>query len=85
MCNNVELLHKHELTDNFFFSEEPSIQSYFTKYAVTVCPFKISSSVSRDLNCPVLNSEELHGKDGESCSATELFEWLGAISNNIDG
>lgn len=83
------LTEKKPLTFDFLLawdnSEEPSIQSYFTKYAVTVCPFKISSSVSRDLNCPVLNSEELHGKDGESCSATELFEWLGAISNNIDG
>ncbi|XP_069814164.1 ribonuclease P protein subunit p40 isoform X2 [Dendropsophus ebraccatus] len=65
-------------------SEEPSILSYFSKYTVKECKFKISSSVSRDLHCPLLKSEKLYSNEGESCSATELFEWLGAISNNID-
>ncbi|XP_044149432.1 ribonuclease P protein subunit p40 [Bufo gargarizans] len=64
--------------------EGPSILSYFAKYVVKECPFKITSHVSRDLQCPVLKSEELLGKEEESCSATEFFEWLGAISNDID-
>ncbi|KAM4027241.1 ribonuclease P protein subunit p40 isoform 2-T2 [Anomaloglossus baeobatrachus] len=65
-------------------SEEPSISSYFSKYIVKEYPYKITSSVSRDLPCPVLKSDELHGKGGVSCGAPEVFEWLGAISNNID-
>ncbi|XP_056377054.1 ribonuclease P protein subunit p40 isoform X2 [Hyla sarda] len=65
-------------------NSEQSIQSYFSKYTVKECKFKMSCSVPRNLPCPVLKSEELHGKEGEFCSAVELFEWLGAISNNID-
>ncbi|XP_075069113.1 ribonuclease P protein subunit p40 [Mixophyes fleayi] len=64
--------------------DAPSIISYFSKYIVKKCPFKISSSVSKNLQCPVLKSGQLQGKEEESCSAVELFEWLGAISNNID-
>ncbi|KAM3929454.1 ribonuclease P protein subunit p40 [Leptodactylus fuscus] len=85
---NWALTEKKPLTFDFLLawdnSEEPSILSYFSKYAVKECPFRISSSVSKNLHSPVLKSEELHGKEGESCSATEFFEWLGAVSNNID-
>ncbi|KAM9307946.1 ribonuclease P protein subunit p40 [Gastrophryne carolinensis] len=79
---------KKPLTFDFLLAwdnlETPVIKSYFSKYIVKECPFKISSFVSKDLLCPVLKSRELHGKEGESCTASELFEWLGAISNNID-
>ncbi|XP_075684576.1 ribonuclease P protein subunit p40 isoform X2 [Rhinoderma darwinii] len=82
------LTEKKPLNFDFLFTwdntEEPSILSYFSKYVVKECQFKINSGVSRELNCPVLKSDELHGKEEESCSATEFFEWLGAISNNID-
>ncbi|KAG8571639.1 hypothetical protein GDO81_011730 [Engystomops pustulosus] len=65
-------------------SEQPSIQSYYSKYVVKECRFQVNSNVSRDLLCPVLKSDELHGKEGTSCSASEVFEWLGAISNEIN-
>lgn len=65
-------------------AEAPTIKTYFSKYMVKECPFNISSVVSKDVLCPVLKSRELHGKEGESCSAMEIFEWLGAVSNNID-
>ncbi|MEE6513388.1 hypothetical protein FKM82_020973 [Ascaphus truei] len=61
-----------------------SIVSYFSKYKVKACHSKITSSILRDLHCPVLKSGELHGQPEESCSSEELFEWLGAVSNNID-
>uniref|UniRef100_F6U311 Ribonuclease P/MRP 40kDa subunit n=1 Tax=Xenopus tropicalis TaxID=8364 RepID=F6U311_XENTR len=62
----------------------PSILSYFCKYTVKECNFKITSRISRDLPCPVLKSGDLHGKPEESCSSEELFDWLGAVSNSID-
>ncbi|XP_018424303.1 PREDICTED: ribonuclease P protein subunit p40 isoform X3 [Nanorana parkeri] len=65
-------------------SEAPTIKTYFSKYIVKECPFKISSVVSKDVPCPVLKSRELHAKAGESCSAVEMFDWLGAVSSNID-
>ncbi|KAM5157791.1 ribonuclease P protein subunit p40 [Mantella aurantiaca] len=65
-------------------AEATTIKTYFSKYVVKECPFKISSIVSKDVFCPVLKSRELHGKEGESCSAVEIFEWLGAVSNNVD-
>ncbi|XP_018424304.1 PREDICTED: ribonuclease P protein subunit p40 isoform X4 [Nanorana parkeri] len=61
-----------------------TIKTYFSKYIVKECPFKISSVVSKDVPCPVLKSRELHAKAGESCSAVEMFDWLGAVSSNID-
>ncbi|XP_069586815.1 ribonuclease P protein subunit p40 [Ranitomeya imitator] len=65
-------------------SEEPPTISYFSNYVVEECPYKTSSSVSRDQAFPVLKSEDLHGEEGKSCCAHEFFDWLGAISNNID-
>ncbi|XP_053323563.1 ribonuclease P protein subunit p40 isoform X2 [Spea bombifrons] len=64
--------------------ETPSILSYFSKYDIKECPYKVSSTISRNLHCPVIKSGQLQGSPGESCGSEELFEWLGAVSNNID-
>ncbi|CAI9593793.1 unnamed protein product [Staurois parvus] len=64
-------------------SEAPTIKTYFSKYVVRECPFKISSAVSKDVLCPVLKSRD-RGKEGESFSAVEIFEWLGAVCNNVN-
>ncbi|KAM4705825.1 ribonuclease P protein subunit p40 [Rhinophrynus dorsalis] len=85
---NWALSEKKPLTFDFLLawhnSEAPSIMSYFSNYKVKECDFKLNSVISRDLLCPMLKSGELHGKAEESCSSEELFEWLGAVSNNID-
>ncbi|NXS02508.1 RPP40 protein, partial [Oxylabes madagascariensis] len=44
---------------------------------------KITFSTLRDLQCPVLQSNDLQGKPEESCSTEELFEWLGAVLNQV--
>ncbi|MEE6513387.1 hypothetical protein FKM82_020973 [Ascaphus truei] len=85
---NWSLSEKKPLTFDFLLAwdntEATSIVSYFSKYKVKACHSKITSSILRDLHCPVLKSGELHGQPEESCSSEELFEWLGAVSNNID-
>ncbi|KAG8442438.1 hypothetical protein GDO86_011282 [Hymenochirus boettgeri] len=65
-------------------AEAPFILSYFSDYNCKECCFKISSRVLRDFPCPILRSGELRGKDEESCSSEELFDWLGAASNIIE-
>ncbi|XP_029446452.1 ribonuclease P protein subunit p40 isoform X4 [Rhinatrema bivittatum] len=64
--------------------ETSTAMSYFSKLNMKVYEPKISSSILRDLHCPVLENSELQGKPEESCSAQELFDWLGAVSNNVD-
>ncbi|KAM4689165.1 ribonuclease P protein subunit p40 [Discoglossus pictus] len=85
---NWSLSEKKPLTFDFLVAwenaDESAIKSYFSKYNVKECELKITSSVLKDLHCPVLKSGELHGKPEESCSSEELFEWLGAVSNRID-
>ncbi|XP_072267862.1 ribonuclease P protein subunit p40 [Pyxicephalus adspersus] len=82
------LVEKKPLKFDFLFAWDildiSTINTYFSKYNVKEYPFKISSTVLKDLLCPVLKSRDLNGKGGESCSAAGIFEWLGAVSNNID-
>ncbi|XP_068090714.1 ribonuclease P protein subunit p40 isoform X2 [Hyperolius riggenbachi] len=79
---------KKPLTFDFLLAwdsgDASTIKSYFSTYIVKECQPKITSVISKDLLCPVLRSRELHGKQGECCSSVELFEWLGAISNDIN-
>ncbi|KAM8967503.1 ribonuclease P protein subunit p40 [Pelodytes ibericus] len=81
------LTEKKPLTFDFLLAWEntgaPSILSYFSNYKVKECPFTVYSTILRDLHCPVIKSGRLHGKAEESCSSEGLFEWLGAVSNNI--
>uniref|UniRef100_A0A8C5MB96 Ribonuclease P/MRP subunit p40 n=1 Tax=Leptobrachium leishanense TaxID=445787 RepID=A0A8C5MB96_9ANUR len=65
-------------------TESSSILSYFSSYKIKSCPFTINTTVLRDLHCPVINSGRLHGKAEEACSSERVFEWFGAVSNNID-
>lgn len=63
---------------------ESMIKSYFYKYETKEhCP-KMDMRTLRDLPCPVLQNLDHKGKPEESCSAEELFDWIGAVSNNVD-
>ncbi|NXP02870.1 RPP40 protein, partial [Thinocorus orbignyianus] len=64
-------------------AEESTLKSYFSKNQIKALKPKITFSTLRDLQCPVLQSNELQGKPEESCSTEELFEWLGAVSNQV--
>lgn len=57
--------------------------SYFSKNQIQALKPKIMFSTLRDLQCPVLQSNDLQGKPEESCSTEELFEWLGAVWNQV--
>uniref|UniRef100_A0A8C3JRN5 Ribonuclease P/MRP subunit p40 n=1 Tax=Calidris pygmaea TaxID=425635 RepID=A0A8C3JRN5_9CHAR len=64
-------------------AEGSTLMSYFSKNQIKALKPKITISTLRDLQCPVLQSNELHGKPEESCSTEELFEWLGAVWNQV--
>ncbi|XP_045407577.1 ribonuclease P protein subunit p40 isoform X2 [Lemur catta] len=62
--------------------EESVMMSYFSNYQIQEHQPKVSLSTVRDLQCPVLQSGELGGMPEVSCSALELFDWLGAVFSN---
>nr|XP_033790665.1 ribonuclease P protein subunit p40 isoform X1 [Geotrypetes seraphini] len=64
--------------------EVSTAMSYFSKLKMKEYEPRIASSILRDLHCPILQNSELQGKPEKSCSAHELFDWLGAVSNNVD-
>ncbi|KFQ66227.1 Ribonuclease P protein subunit p40, partial [Pelecanus crispus] len=64
-------------------AEESTLMSYFSKNQIQALKPKITFSTLRDLQCPVLQSNELQGKPDESCSTEELFEWLGAVLSQV--
>ncbi|XP_065685964.1 ribonuclease P protein subunit p40 isoform X3 [Patagioenas fasciata] len=64
-------------------AEGSTLMSYFSKKQIQALKPKITFSTLRDLQCPVLQSNELQGKPEESCSTEELFEWLGAVWNQV--
>ncbi|XP_050747754.1 ribonuclease P protein subunit p40 isoform X4 [Gymnogyps californianus] len=66
-----------------YSAEGSTLMSYFSKNQIQALKPKITFSTLRDLQCPVLQSNELQGKPDESCSTEELFEWLGAVLNQV--
>ncbi|XP_012502450.1 PREDICTED: ribonuclease P protein subunit p40 isoform X2 [Propithecus coquereli] len=62
--------------------EESAMMSYFANYQIQEHQPKVSVSTLRDLQCPVLRGGELGGTPEVSCSALELFDWLGAVFAN---
>ncbi|XP_062355229.1 ribonuclease P protein subunit p40 isoform X3 [Cinclus cinclus] len=60
-----------------------TLMSYFSKNQIQALKPKVTFSTLRDLQCPVLQSNDLQGKPEESCSTEELFEWLGAVLNRV--
>ncbi|XP_054673323.1 ribonuclease P protein subunit p40 isoform X2 [Grus americana] len=64
-------------------AEGSTLMSYFSKNQIQALKPKITFNTLRDLQCPVLQSNELQGKPDESCSTEELFEWLGAVLNQV--
>ncbi|KAL2791286.1 ribonuclease P protein subunit p40 isoform b [Daubentonia madagascariensis] len=64
--------------------EESVMMSYFSNYQIQEHQPKVSLSTLRDLQCPVLQSGELQGALEVSCSALELFDWLGAVFSNAN-
>ncbi|NWY24968.1 RPP40 protein, partial [Pheucticus melanocephalus] len=64
-------------------AEGSTLMSYFSKNQIQALKPKITFSTLRDLQCPVLQSNDLQGKAEESCSTEELFEWLGAVLNQV--
>ncbi|XP_021116378.1 ribonuclease P protein subunit p40 isoform X2 [Heterocephalus glaber] len=67
-----------------FSTEESVMMSYFSKYQIQEQQPKVAVSTLRDLQCPVLQSGELRGEAEASCSAPELFDWLGAVFCGVD-
>ncbi|KAL2791287.1 ribonuclease P protein subunit p40 isoform c [Daubentonia madagascariensis] len=67
-----------------FSIEESVMMSYFSNYQIQEHQPKVSLSTLRDLQCPVLQSGELQGALEVSCSALELFDWLGAVFSNAN-
>uniref|UniRef100_A0A6I8P3H5 Ribonuclease P/MRP subunit p40 n=1 Tax=Ornithorhynchus anatinus TaxID=9258 RepID=A0A6I8P3H5_ORNAN len=67
-----------------YSGEESTMMSYFSTYQIQAHQPKITLSTLKDLQCPVLQSNELRGKPEESCSAQEVFDWLGAVFNNVE-
>ncbi|XP_031445174.1 ribonuclease P protein subunit p40 [Phasianus colchicus] len=65
-------------------AEGSTLMSYFSKNQIQALKPKVTFSTLRDLQCPVLQSNELQGKPEESCSTEELFEWLGAVLNQVN-
>ncbi|XP_012502451.1 PREDICTED: ribonuclease P protein subunit p40 isoform X3 [Propithecus coquereli] len=65
-----------------FSIEESAMMSYFANYQIQEHQPKVSVSTLRDLQCPVLRGGELGGTPEVSCSALELFDWLGAVFAN---
>uniref|UniRef100_A0A8D0HUD8 Uncharacterized protein n=1 Tax=Sphenodon punctatus TaxID=8508 RepID=A0A8D0HUD8_SPHPU len=65
-------------------AEESSLMTYFSKHHIQARQPKITFSTLRNVQCPVLQNNKLQGEPEESCSAQELFEWLGTIFNNAD-
>jgi predicted amidohydrolase len=68
----------------FSGTEESTMMSYFSKYQIQEHWPKVALSTVRDVQCPVLQSSELGGQPETSCSAPELFDWLGAVFCNAD-
>ncbi|NXW00521.1 RPP40 protein, partial [Fregetta grallaria] len=64
-------------------AEGSTLMSYFSKNQIQALKPKTTFSTLRDLQCPVLQSNELQGKPEESCSTEELFEWLGAVLSQV--
>ncbi|XP_025061778.1 ribonuclease P protein subunit p40 isoform X2 [Alligator sinensis] len=67
-----------------YSADGSTLMSYFSKHQIQAHQPKITFSTLRNLQCPVLCSNELQGKPEESCSAQELFEWLGAVFSNVE-
>ncbi|XP_027630765.1 ribonuclease P protein subunit p40 isoform X2 [Tupaia chinensis] len=65
-------------------AEESTMMSYFSSYQIQEHQPKVALSTLRDLQCPVLQSNALSGEPEASCSAPELFDWLGAVFSNVD-
>ncbi|XP_051872386.1 ribonuclease P protein subunit p40 isoform X2 [Pristis pectinata] len=63
---------------------ETSLASYFVKYQCQVYQPTLSTRILNETVCPVLLSNELNGKENESCSSQEFLDWLGAVFSDID-
>ncbi|XP_069469551.1 ribonuclease P protein subunit p40 isoform X2 [Ambystoma mexicanum] len=64
--------------------DKSTIKSYFSKYETKEYYQKSVSRTLRNVQCPTLQNQEMIGKPEEACSVQEFFDWLGAVSNNID-
>ncbi|KAM3840373.1 ribonuclease P protein subunit p40 isoform 1-T2 [Vipera latastei] len=64
-------------------SEEANLMSYFSKKEIQAYRPKVTFSTLRNVQCPILKSDKLHGEPDAACSAQELFEWLGAIFTRV--
>lgn len=53
--------------------------SYFSKKEIQAYQPKVTFSTLRNVQCPILESDKLHGEPDGACNTQELFEWLGAI------
>ncbi|XP_007900844.1 ribonuclease P protein subunit p40 [Callorhinchus milii] len=86
------LKEKKPLTFDFLMAWQPTdpdgegvnLQSYFMKYQCKVHRPTVSVRVVKDTDCPVLLSNEMEGKLGESCGSEELFDWLGGIFSHVN-
>ncbi|XP_062926099.1 ribonuclease P protein subunit p40 [Mobula hypostoma] len=63
---------------------EPSLASYFVKYQCQVYQPTLSVKILNETVCPVVLSNELNGKESESCSSQEFLDWLGAAFSDIN-
>lgn len=60
------------------------MMSYFSSYQIREhWPHMVLSTVA-ELQCPVLQSGELRGQPGGSCSAPDFLEWLGAVFSGAE-
>ncbi|KAG8133284.1 hypothetical protein E2320_011090 [Naja naja] len=64
-------------------SEEASLMSYFSKKEIQAHRPKVTFSTLRNVQCPILNGDKLHGEPDAACSTQEFFEWLGAIFTHV--
>ncbi|XP_012369527.2 ribonuclease P protein subunit p40 [Octodon degus] len=65
-------------------TEESTLMSYFSKYQIQERHPRVAMSTLRNLQCPELRSSKLHGEPEGSCSAPELFDWLGAVFCDVN-
>ncbi|XP_005997017.1 ribonuclease P protein subunit p40 isoform X1 [Latimeria chalumnae] len=64
--------------------EEMKLSSYFYKYSCKEYHPTVSVKTLRNTECPVLYSRKLNGEPDQFCDTQEFFDWLGAVSNNVE-
>ncbi|XP_054983135.1 ribonuclease P protein subunit p40 isoform X2 [Sorex araneus] len=81
---------KQPLTFDFLLAWDPAgaedsaMMSYFSSYQIREHqPCMVLSTVA-ELECPVLQSGEPRGQPGDSCSAPDFLEWLGAVFSGAE-